>query len=197
MAGMRRLQQAGLVQHVGVSNYSLARWQAAERALGSPVLSNQVQYSLADPSAEDQLIPYAQRQGRLVIAYSPLAQGFVSGRYGPGNPPSGSVRRFNPLFLDVNLRRGAGLLGVLKQVADAHDATPSQVALAYLVHHPNVVAIPGASSLEQVEANAAAADIDLADEEFDALTAAAHAFHPLTAARAVPQLVSQRLSRRG
>lgn len=193
MAGMRRLQQAGLVDHVGVSNYSLARWQAAEQSLGGPVLSNQVQYSIAHRSAEDDLLPYARSQGRLVIAYSPLAQGFVGGRYGPGNPPSGSVRRMNPLFLPENLQRGAGLIAILKEVAEAHDATPSQIALAYLVHHPNVVAIPGASSLEQVEANAAAADIDLTDGEFDALATAARDFHPVTGARAVPQLVSQRL----
>src|SRR5919205_3533557 len=52
MAGMRRLQDVGLIQQVGVSNYSLARWQDAERALGRPVLSNQVEYSLARPGPE-------------------------------------------------------------------------------------------------------------------------------------------------
>src|SRR3954447_15216674 len=68
MAGMRRLREAGLVEHVGVSNYGLRRWQEAERALGSPVLSNQVQYSLAHRAPEDDLLPYAAEQGRLVIA---------------------------------------------------------------------------------------------------------------------------------
>src|SRR3954471_4383025 len=79
MAGMRRLQDVGLVDHVGVSNYSLGRWQAAERALGRPVLSNQVQYNLARTEAETELLPYAVERQRLVIAYSPLAQGFLSG----------------------------------------------------------------------------------------------------------------------
>src|SRR3954453_18018734 len=81
MAGMRRLKQVGLVAEVGVSNYSLARWQDAERALGAPVLSNQVQYSLAHRGPEDDLLPYAAAQGRLVIAYSPLGQGLLSDRY--------------------------------------------------------------------------------------------------------------------
>src|SRR3954447_12308308 len=89
MAGMRRLQDVGIVDQVGVSNYSLGRWQAAERALGRPVLSNQVQYNLASTAPEGDLLPYAADRQRLVIAYSPLAQGFLSGRYTAGNPPGG------------------------------------------------------------------------------------------------------------
>ena len=81
MRGMRALQAQGLVGEVGVSNYSLSRWQSAEAALGSRVLSNQVRYSLVERSAELELIPYARAKGRLVIAYSPLAQGFLSGQY--------------------------------------------------------------------------------------------------------------------
>src|SRR3954463_11528056 len=59
MAGMRRLQDVGIVDQVGVSNYSLGRWQAAERALGRPVLSNQVQYNLASTAPEGDLLSYA------------------------------------------------------------------------------------------------------------------------------------------
>jgi aryl-alcohol dehydrogenase-like predicted oxidoreductase len=195
MAGMRRLREAGLVEHVGVSNYGLRRWQEAERALGSPVLSNQVQYSLAHRAPEDDLLPYAAEQGRLVIAYSPLAQGLLSGRYDVANPPSGSVRRMNPLFLPGNLELAGPLLAALREVADAHAATPSQIALAYAVHHPYVVAIPGASSVEQVEANAAAGDIVLAADEYAALRAAAARFTPLTGARAVPRMLAARAGR--
>src|SRR4051795_4859099 len=195
MAGMRRLQDVGLVVHVGVSNYSLTRWQDAERALGRPVLSNQVQYSLAHVAPEADLLPYAAARQRLVIAYSPLAQGFLSGRYSARNPPAGSVRRMNPLFLPENLERAAPLLATLREVADAHGLTPSQAALAYVVHHPQVVAIPGASSAEQVEANAAAADVVLAADEYAALRSAAQAFRPLTGAAAVPKLLSGRLRR--
>jgi aryl-alcohol dehydrogenase-like predicted oxidoreductase len=62
---------------------------------------------------------------------------------------------------------------VLRAVAAAHDATPAQVALAWTIRRPNVVAIPGASSVEQVESNAAAADLDLHDDEIRALSNAA------------------------
>jgi len=196
MAGMRALQDVGLVDQVGVSNYSLDRWVAAEAALGRPVLSNQVQYSLAHRGPEDDLLPYAAERGRLVIAYSPLAQGLLSGRYSAANPPSGRVRRINPLFLPVNLERAERLLATLREVADAHDVSMSQAALAYLVHHPGVVAIPGASSVAQVESNAAAGDIELRDDEVAALAAVARDFEPITGRHAVGPLLSAARKRR-
>jgi aryl-alcohol dehydrogenase-like predicted oxidoreductase len=196
MAGMRRLQDVGLVVHVGVSNYPLRRWKDAERVLGRPVLSNQVEYSLAHVGPEEDLLPYAAERDRIVIAYSPLAQGFLSGRYSAQNPPASPVRRMNPLFLPENLDRGARLLEVLREVADAHGVTPSQAALAYVVHHPQVVAIPGASGVEQVEANAAAADVVLADDEYEALRSAARSFQPVRGPRVLPRLLAGRLRRR-
>ncbi|WP_416900943.1 aldo/keto reductase [Micromonospora echinospora] len=195
MRGMRALQDVGLVGEVGVSNYSLRRWQFAEIALGRRVLSNQVRYSLVDRGPESDLLPYAERTGRIVMAYSPLAQGFLSGRYDAANPPAGAVRRANPYFLPENLERGAALIGTLREVADAHDATPSQIALAYLLRHPNVVAIPGASSVEQMERNAAAAEIDLTDGEYDALLTAARRFQPVTGLAALPRLLRARTTR--
>jgi aryl-alcohol dehydrogenase-like predicted oxidoreductase len=195
MAGMRDLQRDGLVGEVGVSNYSLARWQAAERALGRPVLSNQVQLSLAHPGALDDLVPFAQEQGRIVIAWSPLAQGLLSGRYDSRNRPSGGVRAMNPLFLEENLLRAAALLDTLRDVASTHQATPAQVALAWLIHHPGVVVIPGASGIAQVEANAAAADLALTDDEAAELTAQARRFQPISGAAAARGLASGLLHR--
>ncbi|MET7965378.1 aldo/keto reductase [Micromonospora sp. NPDC005305] len=192
MRGMRALQDVGLVGEVGVSNYTLRRWRFAEAALGRRVLSNQVRYSMVDRGPEEDLIPYAEQAGRIVIAYSPLGQGFLSGRYDARHPPTGAVRRANPYFLPENLDRGTELMATLREVADAHDATPSQIALAYLLRHPTVVAIPGASSVEQVERNAAAAEIDLADDEHAALATAAHAFRPVTGLAAVPKLIRAR-----
>jgi aryl-alcohol dehydrogenase-like predicted oxidoreductase len=173
MRGMRALQDVGLVGAVGVSNYSLERWRRAEVALGRPVLSNQVRYSLVDRRPERDLIPYAEAEDRVVIAYSPLAQGFLSGRYDSSTRPSGFMRRRSKLFRAETLERGAALFGALREVAGAHDATPAQVALAWAIRRPNVVAIPGASSVEQVESNAAAADLDLHDDELTALSDAA------------------------
>lgn len=189
MRGMRSLQHVGLVGEVGVSNYSLARWRAAEAALGSRVLSNQVQYSLVARGPERELLPYAAEQERVVIAYSPLGQGLLSGRYDAHNRPRNSVRAMNPVFLPDNLERAADLLAVLREVADAHDATPAQAALAWVIRHPTVVAIPGASSVAQLESNVAAADIELSENEHVALSESADRFHPLTGIAAVRPMV--------
>jgi len=192
MRGMRALQRVGLVGEVGVSNYSLDRWRAAETALGGPVLSNQVQYSLVARSPEQDLLPFAASTGHLVIAYSPLAQGLLSGRYHRDHRPVNRVRTASALFLPENLDRAGDLIAALREVADAHSATPAQVALAWTIHRPAVVAIPGASNLEQLESNVAAADIDLSDGEYQALSAAAARFRPVTGPAALPRLVRAR-----
>jgi aryl-alcohol dehydrogenase-like predicted oxidoreductase len=195
MRGMRALQRVGLVGEVGVSNYPLARWQAAEKALGGRVLSNQVRYSLADRAPEKDLLPFAAEADRVVIAYSPLAQGLLSGRYDRFSRPANRVRASNPLFLPENLDRANELIGVLREVANAHAATAAQVALAWVIRHPAVTAIPGASTVEQLESNVAAADIALSDDEYAALSAASDRFRPVTGRAAVPAIVRARLRR--
>jgi aryl-alcohol dehydrogenase-like predicted oxidoreductase len=197
MRGMSTLQRVGLVGEVGVSNYPLTRWQAAERALGGRVLSNQVPYSLADRAPEKDLLPFAAEAGRVVIAYSPLAQGLLSGRYDRANRPANRVRAGNPLFLPENLDRAGELIGVLREVADAHGAAPAQIALAWVIRHPAVTAIPGASSVEQLESNVAAAEIELSGDEYAALSAASDRFQPVTGRAALPALIRARLRRRG
>jgi aryl-alcohol dehydrogenase-like predicted oxidoreductase len=195
MRGMSALQRVGLVGEVGVSNYPLARWKAAEEALGTRVLSNQVRYSLADRAPEKDLLPFAAEADRVVIAYSPLAQGLLSGRYDRSNRPANRVRASNPLFLPENLDRANELIVALREVADAHHATAAQVALAWVIRHPAVTAIPGASSVEQLEGNVAAADIDLSDDEYAALSAASDRFRPVTGRAALPAIVRSRLRR--
>jgi len=195
MRGMKALQRVGLVGEVGVSNYPLARWQAAEQALGARVLSNQVRYSLADRTPEKDLLPFAAGAGRVVIAYSPLAQGLLSGRYDRFNRPANRVRAGNPLFLPDNLDLANELIEVLREVAGAHQATPAQIALAWVIRHPAVAAIPGASSVEQLESNVAAAELELSDDEYAALSAASDRFRPVTGRAAVPALARARLRR--
>jgi aryl-alcohol dehydrogenase-like predicted oxidoreductase len=173
MQALRPLVASGVVRRVAVSNYSLRQWQQAERALRVPVVANQVRFSLLDPRPARGLVPHAAEQGRLVVAYSPLGQGLLSGAEATGHVRG--MRGRNPQFRHRRRRRLAPLLGALRQVAAAHGATPTQVALAWVLHHPNTVAIPGARTLEQLEENAAAADLTLADGEFEQLSAEAEA----------------------
>jgi aryl-alcohol dehydrogenase-like predicted oxidoreductase len=174
-----------------VSNFSLAQWQKADAALGARVLSNQVQFSLALRRYGDELVPWASQHDRVVIAYSPLAQGLLSGRYDKDNLPSNNVRRGNPFFLPENLDRASELLGALREVAAAHDATCSQAALAWLIRRPNVVVIPGASSVAQVEANAAAAELELSDDEDRQLSEVSDRFSPLVGRAAAGRMLQR------
>ncbi|HME75312.1 MAG TPA: aldo/keto reductase [Mycobacterium sp.] len=195
MPGMRDLLDSGAIGAAGVSNYSLSRWQKADSALGRPVISNQVHFSLAHPRALENLVPFAERENRVVIAYSPLAQGLLGGKYGVNNRPGG-VRAINSLFGTENLRRIEPLLQTLRDVAAQVDAKPAQVALAWLLSLPNVVAIPGASSVEQLEFNVAAADIELSADSRDALTAAACNFRPVSTRQSLTDTVREKLGRR-
>lgn len=171
MPRMKRLVDAGLVGHIGVSNFGLQAWRGAERALGGPVLSNQVEFSLIKRQPESELLPWAQQNGRVVIAYSPLGQGLLSGRY--QQAPPRNFRRMRRAFSAESRARLEPLIAALRETASKHGATEAQVALAWLIRKPNVVAIPGASSVRQVEENVAAADIELSDEEDARLSALA------------------------
>ena len=118
-------------------------------------------------------MPYAEATGRVVVAYSPLGQGVLAGRRdfagtrGFARPQARMARRRDGLH---------PLQVVIRRVADAHGATPAQVALAWVVSHPNTVAIPGARTIEQLEENAAAADLELSDDELVQLTVVSRAF---------------------
>ena len=146
-------------------------------ALAALVLSNQVRYNLLSRKPEKSLPPRAINAGRLLIAYSPLAQGVLGGRYTAANAPGG-VRAANLLFSEENLRRADPVIQALRELAAAHQATPAQIALAWVVHHPNMVAIPGARNVAQLEANAAVADITLALDELAHLNQASDRSSP-------------------
>lgn len=192
MPAFAKLADEHKIVHAGVSNYSLARWQAAEEAYGRPVLSNQIRYNLLDRRPERDILDWAQTKGRIVIAYSPVAQGLLSGRYDASNRPAGTMRADSAAFSPEHLERVAPVVETLREIADAHGATPAQVALAWLLRRPNVVVIPGASSVAQVEANAAAADLDLEEDEDRALTDASDNYRPLDRSRVLAISASSR-----
>jgi len=194
MSGMRALQDEGVVRHVGVSNFGADRWIDAEGHLGRPVVTNQVEYNLVARSPEQATIPHAQANDRIVIAYSPLAQGLLSAKYDVDHRPT-RMRAARQLFLPENLERAGPLLDALREVAAAHGATPAQVALAWVIRRPNVVAIPGASSVAQLEANVAAADLELTDDEDARLTEASDRFEPVSAPAGLARLVRGRFAR--
>jgi aryl-alcohol dehydrogenase-like predicted oxidoreductase len=173
MQSLRPLVADGRVRRVAVSNYSVAQWQEAERALRAPVVANQVRFSLADPAPLRDLVPYALENDRLVVAYSPLAQGLLAVDRDWSTVKGFRRRARQRARGTTDFER---LAMAVREIAVAHDATPTQVALAWVLAHPNTIAIPGARTIEQLESNAAAADLVLADDEVARLSAEAQAF---------------------
>ena len=164
MGALRELMDSGRVRQVGVSNFGPMQWRRGEAALGGPLISNQVEYHLLERRYGESVLPHARNEGRSVIAYSPLAQGLLTGKYGRSNVPQ-DVRSHYGIFNRRSLRRAPAIVEALRDVGSHHDATPAQVALAWLLKDPEVAVIPGARSVEQLEANAAAADLTLSPDE--------------------------------
>ena len=176
MSGIRTLIQEGKVREVGVSNYSPVRWKYAERALGSTVIMNQVECSLLHPKPFSVFEPMLDAN-HFLMAYSPLAMGLLTGKYGPQRKPAGA-RSKHSAFGQRNYHNVIKVLEVTQRIAKSHLAMVSQIALAWIISHPNVIAIPGAKSAEQVKQNAAAAEIELSESEIAALDDISNSYSP-------------------
>ncbi len=174
--------QAGLVREVGVSNYNAAQVQRAYTALqarGVRLASNQVRYSLLDRAPEHTgLLAQCHELDIRLIAYSPLAQGLLSGKYTPANPPPGLRRRSAPA---AYLARLQPLLALLRERGEAHGGkTPGQVALNWLIAK-GALPIPGVKNARQAEQNAGAAGWQLTPAEVAALDVASAAVEQASA----------------
>jgi aryl-alcohol dehydrogenase-like predicted oxidoreductase len=174
MKSMKRLVQLGKVRYVGVSNFNLPKTKAAQEAISPMELaSNQVKYNLIDRGVEAELLPYAQSSGVTIIAYSPLEHSALSGRYTAKKTPTSLVQAANPRFSSRNQNRMKPLQNTLTTIASAHEKTPAQVALNWLISKPNVVAIPGTKTPEHVANSAGAAGWRLSENETKELESAA------------------------
>ncbi len=143
VAGFEELRRAGKIGAWGVSNFDLDDMQELmEVPDGRNCVTNQVLYNLSRRGIEYDLLPWCQENGIVVMAYSPIEQGRI-------------LR--NPELI---------------RIAKAYQATPAQVALAFLLERDGLIAIPKSANPQRVEENAHAAELDLSDEDLDALDAA-------------------------
>ncbi len=160
--------QAGLARAAGVSNYSREQMLRAQEVLakrGVPLASNQVRFNLLDRGAENSGLLAACRENEItLIAYSPLAQGLLTGKYSPQNPPPG-MRRFTS---GKAMDRLQPVLAHLHEIGQARGKTLPQVALNWLIAK-GAVPIPGAKNLPQAQENAGALGWKLTEEEVAAL----------------------------
>ncbi|MEX6429086.1 MAG: aldo/keto reductase [Ferrimicrobium sp.] len=177
VAEFEPMLHAGDIRMLGVSNYSLEAWRRVQAAVNFPIWTNQVHLSLFSRRSVREMVPWATANDRLVIAYSPLEQGLLSGRYDIGAKPS-NLRRMRREFSDRTLIAFRSVRAVMERIAVNHDATVAQVALAWVLSHESVVAIPGASSVAQLRSNAQAAEMVLTDDEYLDLSEVAERMWP-------------------
>lgn len=156
-----------LVGAVGVSNYGEGEVRAMHATLsrhGVPLATNQIEYSLLRTLPERSGLLRACRElGVVVLAYSPLAQGRLTGKYSVNHPPPGSRH-----FSDYPMTEIAPVIEVLRRMGEHYGKTPAQVALNWIICK-GAVPIPGAKNREQAEQNAGALGWMLKPEEVDAL----------------------------
>jgi diketogulonate reductase-like aldo/keto reductase len=148
MRAMEKLVEDGLTRYIGVSNFSVEQMREAQHSLShEKIVSNQVEFSLIDRSVEAGILPYCQKEGLTLIAYSPLGQGKI---------PRG---------------RGASFK-VLDEIAGKLGKSRNQVALNWVLQHDSVVAIPKAASTDHIKENAQVVEWKLGGEDYQRLAKA-------------------------
>lgn len=173
MEAMAELVSRKLIKAVGVSNFNAQKmknsWETLQKS-GIPLASNQVRYNLLDRKIESNgVMELAKKLGITIIAFSPLAQGLVSGKFhdNPGLLKDVGFRKYSPQFKPEGLEKSRPVIVLLKELAVKYSVTPSQVALNWLIHYngDTVVAIPGATKEIHVKENSGAMSFRLSDED--------------------------------
>jgi diketogulonate reductase-like aldo/keto reductase len=151
MKAMEKLVKDGLVRYIGVSNFDVELLEEAMNALKrEEIVANQVEYSLEAREVERELIPFCERNGITVTAYTPLGKGRIPAE-AASNTPRGKI---------------------LAEMAQRYGKTPVQIALNWVIWRPNVITIPKAARKEHLEENAAAAGWRPTEEDYKRLSAA-------------------------
>jgi aryl-alcohol dehydrogenase-like predicted oxidoreductase len=155
-----------LLRHIGVSNFDVGQLRRAQAI--APVETLQPPYSLIDREAEDEILPFCEREGIGVIVYSPMGSGMLTGamtRERIANLPDDDWRKRSPGFQEPELSRRLELVARLEQVAEQHGTRPGAVAVAWTLQNPAVDgAIVGFRRPDQVDPILLAAELDLSDE---------------------------------
>lgn len=164
MKALNQLKEAGKIRAIGVSNFS--RTQLEEAAQYGKIESLQPPYSLFWRKVENDAAPYCIANNISILAYSPMAQGLLTGKFGKDHQfVEGDHRSANVLFQGENFQRAQHALDRLRPLAVKHNCTLAQLSLAWLIAQPQTNAIAGARNTEQAINNAGAAAVSLSAAE--------------------------------
>ncbi len=178
MEALEQLIHLGLVRYIGLSDFPVELVESARSCLSvTDIVSIQIRYNLIERDAEKELIPYALAEDLVVLPWSPLAKGALTGKYKPDNLPEfQDVRGRDPIFHPENFKKIYELVRLLEEVAKKYNKTPAQVALNWLMtSYPNILPIPGAKNPKQVLDNAGACNWRLDFEDWFKLDQASRA----------------------
>jgi aryl-alcohol dehydrogenase-like predicted oxidoreductase len=166
---LAKLKEEGKVRWIGVSNFSVEQMKRIQKI--APITSLQPPYSLMNRAAEDEILPFCLEQGIGVINYQAMGAGLFTGamtRERAASLPADDWRSRHDNFKEPRLSRWLGLVDILKSIADEHDRTPGEIAIAWTLHNPAVTApIVGARNAAQIDGIIGALEFRLSDEEFD------------------------------
>jgi len=166
-SALASLQRQGKVGWIGVSNFSVQQLRRAQAL--APVTSLQPPYSLVHREIEDQVLPYCLGAGIGAIVYSPMASGLLTGattRERAAQLPRDDWRKSHPDFTEPNLSRNVALVERLREIAERHNRSAGEVAIAWTLHNPAVTgAIVGARNARQAEGVMRAGELRLTNEE--------------------------------
>jgi aryl-alcohol dehydrogenase-like predicted oxidoreductase len=164
VGAMAELVEAGKVRHLGLSEAAPETIRRAHAI--HPITALQTEYSVFAREPEAEILPTCRELGIGFVAYSPLGRGFLSGRFSsPDELAEDDFRRTQPRFQGENLEANTRIVAKLREIAEEKEVTPAQLALAWvLAQGDDIVPIPGTKRRTYLEENAAAADIELTDE---------------------------------
>jgi aryl-alcohol dehydrogenase-like predicted oxidoreductase len=173
VGAMAELVRAGKVRYLGLSEAAPATIRRAHKV--HPISAIQSEYSLWSRDPEDEVLPTARELGIGFVPYSPLGRGFLAGRFKRiEDLAPDDWRRGSPRFQGENFARNLALAERVQSLAREKRCTPSQLALAWLfARGEDIVPIPGTSSIERLEENAAAVDVRLSSDDLAAIEASA------------------------
>ncbi len=170
MSALNKLKEQGKIRAIGVSNFSRAQLEEASQY--GRIDSLQPPYSLFWRQIEKQTQPYCVENNISILAYSPLAQGLLTGKFGRGHKfEEGDNRTDNKLFKGENYERVQQALDKLRPIAERHQCNLAQLSLAWLIAQPQANAIAGARNAEQAVSNAKAAEVELSADELKEIDA--------------------------
>ena len=170
-SALAELKEQGMVRYIGVSNFDVGQLRRIREI--APVETLQPPYSLVERDVEEEILPFAEREGIGVIVYSPMGSGLLTGRMTRErieSMPNNDWRKWDPSFQEPQLSRHLELVERLEAVAQRYDTTPGAVAVAWTLRNPAVdAAIVGFRRPDQVDPILSGSDLELTAADVDEL----------------------------